>query len=101
MQRFGRQLPCRKFPGIGVEPTTPEESYVNKASPAAAGLTIVPIITIGGVAAPYLSGAPSPEFAGLYQIAVRVPDLPDGDQEVTLRSGGMISPAGLYLSVRH
>ncbi len=65
-----------------------------------ARLTDPPAVTIGGMEAEYVDGALSPDFAGLYEIAVRVPEVPDGDNEVVLTSGGRASPASVYVSVR-
>ncbi|MGD0202053.1 MAG: glycoside hydrolase family 3 C-terminal domain-containing protein, partial [Bryobacteraceae bacterium] len=38
--------------------------------------------------------------AGVYQINVKVPDLPDGDYAVTASVGGRSTPAAVYLPVR-
>ena len=45
------------------------------------------------------------EFAGivgpgLYQINIQVPEIPDGDAAVVLRSGGVESAAKVFLPVR-
>jgi uncharacterized protein (TIGR03437 family) len=42
----------------------------------------------------------SPGSAGLYQIAVTVPNVGDGDQEVVATAGGLSSPRGVTISVK-
>jgi uncharacterized protein (TIGR03437 family) len=86
--------------GTGFGPTNPPTPAGTLASRAATLLT-VPEITIGGIAADYVGGAVTPGFAGLYQIAVRVPDVADGNQLVAVSVSGESSPGNIYLSVRH
>jgi uncharacterized protein (TIGR03437 family) len=43
----------------------------------------------------------SPQFAGLYQIAVRVPaSTGAGDAPIVVNSGGVNSPDGVFLTVQ-
>ncbi len=61
------------------------------------------VMTIGGVplTAPQLVYAGlAPGFVGLYQFNVIVPDVPDGDQAVTMRVGSVTVPQTLFLSVK-
>ncbi len=60
-----------------------------------------PTVMIGGVSAQVIGAALATGFAGLYQIAVQVPNgLADGDQPVTLTSNSVTSPAGVFLTIR-
>lgn len=57
-------------------------------------------MTVGGAPADFVSGVLSPTYAGLYQIAVKVPaGLPDGEHAVTAAVGGARSPDGVFLAV--
>ena len=84
--------------GTGFGPTDPPTPDGLATQPAK--LVNVPAVTIGGVAAEYVGGAVTPGFAGLDEIAVRVPAVPDGEQEVVVTTGGAASPANVYLSVQ-
>jgi uncharacterized protein (TIGR03437 family) len=56
---------------------------------------------VGGVQAEYLGGALSPGFAGLYQIAIRLPGtLQNGDHPVVASFGSFRSPEGIVLAVQ-
>jgi uncharacterized protein (TIGR03437 family) len=60
----------------------------------------VPSVTIGNLAAPVIGAALASNSAGVYQIAVRIPDAaPDGDLPVTARIAGQQSPSGVFLTV--
>jgi uncharacterized protein (TIGR03437 family) len=85
--------------GTGFGPTDPPTGDGLATQPAK--LADAPEVTIGGMPADYIGGAVTPGFAGLYEIAVRVPDVPDGAQVVVVTTGGMSSPANVYLSVSH
>ncbi len=71
-----------------------------RIAPLAAGATV----TVGGTTlaeSEVLYAGLSYSFAGLYQLNVKLPaGLPDGDLPVAVRSGGVVTPAGAYLSVR-
>jgi uncharacterized protein (TIGR03437 family) len=59
------------------------------------------VITVGGVQAtqvPY-KGLVAP-FVGLYQFNIVVPNVPDGDQPMTVQLGGVALPQTLFLSVK-
>lgn len=60
----------------------------------------LPSVTINGMLATVLGAALSPGSAGLYQIAIQVPDsLADGDWPVQASIGGAPSPTGPVLTV--
>lgn len=62
-------------------------------------MTVTPTITIGGMQAEYIGGALS-SYAGLYQLAIKVPNLADGDWPISIVIGGVSSPAGALLTVK-
>ena len=62
-------------------------------------MTVAPKIMIGGMQAEYKGGALSP-YAGLYQLAIQVPNLADGDWPILIEIGGVSSPAGALLTVK-
>jgi uncharacterized protein (TIGR03437 family) len=57
-------------------------------------------VMIGGRAAEVFGAALAPGFAALYQIAIRVPDMADGDYPVVAEVNGVASPASALLSVQ-
>ena len=59
-----------------------------------------PVVTIGGVTAKFFGGALASGSAGLYQLAIQVPALADGDWPVSIHVGGVSTPAGALLTVR-
>ena len=86
--------------GTGFGPTNPAIP-AGQAVDRAANLADTPTITIGGIEATYLGGALSQGAAGLYQIAVKVPDaLGDGDWPVVATIGGVSSPSTALLTVK-
>jgi uncharacterized protein (TIGR03437 family) len=85
--------------GTGFGPTTPAIPN-GQVVTAALAVNTNPTVTIGGVAAPLAGAAMSPGSAGLYQIAVTVPNVPDGDLDVIATVGGVSSPRGLTISVK-
>jgi uncharacterized protein (TIGR03437 family) len=92
------------FWGTGFGPTNPSvpPGQLAPLSPLAV-LASDPSIQIGGVTAPYLSGSGvlTPTDAGLYQFAVTVPQVPDGDQPVVVNINGNATPANAFLTVAH
>jgi uncharacterized protein (TIGR03437 family) len=87
--------------GMGFGPTTP-------ASPAGAPVpsdriystSTTPVVTINNLPATVFGAALSAGSAGLFQIAIQVPDrLPDGDWPIQATIGGVTSPAGTILSI--
>lgn len=87
--------------GTGFGPTTP---------PVAAGIQVPsggtiyrasPVsIKIGTADVQVFDYLLSPGFAGLYQIAITVPSLADGDYAITATVSGVSSPDGVILSVK-
>jgi uncharacterized protein (TIGR03437 family) len=60
-------------------------------------------VTVGGTDAEVYGGvaALAPGYAGLYQIAVKVPgSLADGDYKLRATVGGVQSPDNVYLTVK-
>ena len=71
----------------------------------AAHVTGATQVTVGGIAASsadVLYAGVAPQYAGLYQLNLRLSkDTPDGDQPVVLTIGGVASPAGGFVKVQH
>jgi uncharacterized protein (TIGR03437 family) len=84
--------------GFGrTSPAIPAGQVVDRATALVAPVTV----TIGGLAAEVLTGALSPGSAGLYQIAVRIPDAaPEGDLPVIAEVGGFRSHDNAFLTVQ-
>jgi uncharacterized protein (TIGR03437 family) len=40
------------------------------------------------------------QFAGLYQVNIQVPGVPDGNQPVAITIGGVASPANAFITVQ-
>jgi uncharacterized protein (TIGR03437 family) len=64
--------------------------------------TVEPVtVTVGGINADVQYAGVAPGLAGLYQINLAIPaNVPDGDQPVVARIGGVSTPAGAFLTVR-
>jgi uncharacterized protein (TIGR03437 family) len=88
--------------GTGFGPTNPDVAAGQQVpSTQIHSIVTAPTIRIGGVQAEYLGGALAPGFAGLYQIAVRVPGtLQNGDHPVIAEVGGLSSPSNIILAVQ-
>jgi uncharacterized protein (TIGR03437 family) len=62
----------------------------------------LPSVTIDNTSAIVYGAALAPGSAGLYQIAIQVPTgLADGDWPIQATIGGVTSPAGTVLTVKH
>ena len=86
--------------GTGFGPTTPAVLAGVQVS-GAAYLTNAPSVTVGGFSAQVVGAALAPGAAGLYQIAIILPDsLPDGDLEVVAMADGVPSPTGIYITIQ-
>ncbi len=86
----------------GLGATTPAVAN-GQLTPTGAAFSVSrpPSVMIGGVSAQVIGAALATGFAGLYQIAVQIPNgLADGDQPVTLTSNSATSPAGVFLTIR-
>ncbi len=90
--------------GISFGPTQPAVAP-GVASAAIAPVTNTPVsVTLGATslaAANILYAGVSPGTAGLYQLNIQVPSLPDGDYPIVLTMGSFSTPAGPYLSVKN
>jgi uncharacterized protein (TIGR03437 family) len=84
--------------GTGFGPTNPPlPSALLVTTPAALANSVQ--VTMGGQAAPVAYAGLT--AAGLYQLNVTVPNLPDGDSPVLARVGGVQSQVGVLLTVQH
>src|SRR5262249_53958179 len=82
--------------GTGFGPTSPA-APVGVSAPASGGFSTVstPTVTINNLQATVYGAALAPGSAGLYQIAIQVPEtLADGDWPIQASIGGVTSPAG-------
>lgn len=88
--------------GTGFGPTTPAAPLgIPTPSDRIYGTPASPTVTINNVSATVYGAALAPGFAGLFQVAIQVPDsLPDGDWPIVASIGGVQSPAGIVLSVK-
>ena len=83
------------FAGTAVTPgaVPPANQVANVANPIT--------VTIGNIAATVVGAAIAPGNAGLYQIAVQVPDsVPDGDLPVVAQVNGVQSSSNVLLNVK-
>src|SRR6185503_21357227 len=88
--------------GTGFGPTTPAVA-AGRRVPADRTYNVANAIEvkIGGVTAEFFGAALPSGFAGLYQIAVRVPpNVADGDQPAVATIGGVSSPTTTILTVQ-
>jgi uncharacterized protein (TIGR03437 family) len=86
---FGPTIPAAP---LGV-PVPASSSYLTASSPT---------VTINNTPAIVYGAALAPGSAGLYQIAIQVPNtLADGDWPIQASIGGSLSPTGIILSVAH
>ena len=85
--------------GTGFGPLSPAVPDGKVPSGGHYNMTVAPKITIGGMQAEYVGGALS-SYAGLYQLAIKVPNLADGDWPISIEIGGVSSPAGALLTVK-
>ncbi len=64
--------------------------------------TTLPTVTIDNVPAKVIGAALAPGFAGLYQVAIVIPEsIADGDWPIQASIGGVESPSGIWLTVHH
>jgi uncharacterized protein (TIGR03437 family) len=84
--------------GTGFGPTSP--AFPDGSVPAGVlTATTVPSVTIGGVAPSFVNAVIN-GFAGVYQVGVVVPNVPDGDQKVVATSGGFASRSDVTIYVK-
>ena len=89
--------------GTGFGPTMPA-APLGVSVPDSGGYPTAsaPTVTVGNTAAIVYGAALAPGSAGLYQIAIQVPNtLADGDWPIRASIGGALSPTGIVLSVAH
>jgi uncharacterized protein (TIGR03437 family) len=85
--------------GTGFGPTSPS-APVGALTAGAPEVTVRPVVKIGGHEAAFISAVLSPGYAGLFQVAVEVPQsLAPGDHLVTAEVSGQSSPGEVYLTV--
>jgi uncharacterized protein (TIGR03437 family) len=111
--------PVGLFEGVSAEPAAPGDVIVLWGTgfgptdpPAPSGqetpngqvesVVNPPSVVIGGVPAQVVSATLTPGQAGLYQIAVQVPEgLANGDQPVTMQINGVQSPEVVLINVQN
>jgi len=89
--------------GTGFGPTAPAVP-AGQLVPADQPYSVVdlPSVSIGGIPVQVVSATLTPGSAGLYQIAIQVPDgLPDGDQPVTIQVNSIQAPTGVFITVQN
>jgi uncharacterized protein (TIGR03437 family) len=89
--------------GTGFGPTTPAaQTGIVVPGDQTYSTSVPPTLTINNQRATVFGAALAPGFAGLYQIAIQVPDLlADGNWPVIATIGGISSPPGVVLAVQH
>jgi uncharacterized protein (TIGR03437 family) len=85
--------------GIGFGPVNPNFAPGRVVSDLNTLVSPVTIRIGESVAQPSYRGL-GPNFIGLYQFNITVPDLPDGDHRVTVDLGGMGTGQEIYLRIR-
>jgi uncharacterized protein (TIGR03437 family) len=89
--------------GTGFGPTMPAVAAgIQTPSDKSYLVTPNPTITIGNTGAQVFGAALAPGFAGLYQVAIQVPNsTPDGDIPIKASIGSFQSPDGVFITVQH
>ncbi|HLJ13608.1 MAG TPA: hypothetical protein VKV15_03865 [Bryobacteraceae bacterium] len=89
--------------GTGFGPTNPAApSGVSVPSNVSYPTASSPTVTVNNTPVLVYGAALAPGSAGLYQIAIQVPNtLADGDWPIQASIGGVISPTGIVLSIEH
>lgn len=112
---FTLAQPAGSIPGLTTHPAKPGDAVIlyatgigalqtGIADGAAAGQVIFtqtqPTVLIGGVTAQLIYSVISPQFVGLYQVAVFVPNVPAGNSvPVQIQMGGITTPATVTMAV--
>jgi uncharacterized protein (TIGR03437 family) len=86
---------------MGFGPTTPATpAGVPVPSGQIYSASTLPVVTINNIPATVYGAALAPGAAGLFQVAIQVPDsLADGDWPLQASIGGATSAAGTILSI--
>ncbi len=59
-----------------------------------------PTVLVGGITAQFISCVLSPQFVGVYQLAIFVPNVPAGDSvPLQIQMGGITSPANVTIAI--
>lgn len=88
--------------GTGFGPTTPPATTGFETTAGVTfNTTTLPTVTVDNVSATVYGAALAPGFAGLYQVAIQVPEsLGNGNWTVVATIGGVSSPSGMVLTVQ-
>jgi uncharacterized protein (TIGR03437 family) len=87
--------------GTGFGPTTPPAPF-GVQIPASTFPTANPVkVSVGGTDAEFFGAAMAPGFAGLYQVAIRIPaSAADGDLSIVATVNGAQSPASTVITIQ-
>ncbi len=114
-QTFEFRVKNGTFPNVTTTPAAPGEVIIlwgtgfgptDPVVPAGQVVTGAPLVRapirvrVGGVQAEYFGAALAPGFTALYQVAIRIPDLPNGDHPVVAEIEGVSSPADAVITVQ-
>lgn len=114
-QNFELRVKNGTFPGATTIPAAPGEVIIlwgtgfgptDPVVPAGQVVTGAPLVRtpirvrVGGVEAEYFATALAPGFTALYQVAIRIPDVPNGDHPVVAEIEGASSPADAVIAVQ-
>ncbi|HLG97293.1 MAG TPA: choice-of-anchor tandem repeat GloVer-containing protein [Bryobacteraceae bacterium] len=86
--------------GTGFGPTSPPAPSGVDVPSTTTYYTAPVSVSVGGVPATVYGTALAPGYAGLYQVAIQVPQLPDGDYPVVATISGAQSPSTTMITVQ-
>jgi uncharacterized protein (TIGR03437 family) len=87
--------------GTGFGPTNPAAPVGVQIPPNSYPTASNVTVTIGGATAIVYGAALAPGFSALYQVALQVPEMPDGDYPLIATVNGVSSPNTTLLTVKH
>jgi uncharacterized protein (TIGR03437 family) len=89
--------------GTGFGPTSPAVAAGIQVPADRTYSTASPVtVTVGNAGAQVFGAALAPGYAGLYQIAIQIPNsTPDGDIAIKASIGGLQSPDNVFITVQH
>jgi uncharacterized protein (TIGR03437 family) len=89
--------------GTGFGPTSPAVTAGIQVPADRTYSTANPVtVTVGNAGAQVFGAALAPGYAGLYQIAIQIPNsTPDGDIPIKASIGGLQSPDNVFITVQH